>query len=184
MAFSDLFFSSLITFLFLDFNRSDRKGQLGPGKIPKSHLCIPNFHFHVSVSDLHIPRICPQTPHIFRQQNRQTDPGNRYCTSHGNWLWPHNFFSENVCFEFSVLCLYARYLNVYTHINCVWIGRCIIFKNVISQLKKYFQELRIWVAPLHQVQRRDCPLWFVLIELCKKFNGTVSRDFFASGNFV
>ncbi len=110
MAFSYLFFSSLITFLFLDLNKSDRKGQLGPVKIHKSHLCISNFHIHVSVSDLHIPRI---GPHILLQQNRHTDPGNIYCTSHGNWLWPHNFFSGNVCFEFSVLCLYARYLNVY-----------------------------------------------------------------------
>ncbi len=33
----------------------------------------PNLHIHVSVSDLYIPRICP---HIFLQQNRQTDPGN------------------------------------------------------------------------------------------------------------
>jgi hypothetical protein len=34
----------------------------------------PNFHVHVSVSDLYIPRI---GPHIFLQQNRQIDPGNR-----------------------------------------------------------------------------------------------------------
>jgi hypothetical protein len=33
----------------------------------------PNFHIHVSVSDLYIPRI---GPHIWLQQNRQTDPGN------------------------------------------------------------------------------------------------------------
>ncbi len=33
----------------------------------------PNFHIYVSVIDLYIPRICP---HIFLQQNRQTDPGN------------------------------------------------------------------------------------------------------------
>ncbi len=32
----------------------------------------PNFHIHVSVSDLYIPRICP---HISLQQNRQSDPG-------------------------------------------------------------------------------------------------------------
>jgi hypothetical protein len=31
----------------------------------------PNFHIYVSVSDLCIPRI---GPHIFLQQNRQTDP--------------------------------------------------------------------------------------------------------------
>jgi hypothetical protein len=33
----------------------------------------PNFHIHVSVSDLYVPRIGPPT---FLQQNRQTDPGN------------------------------------------------------------------------------------------------------------
>jgi hypothetical protein len=32
---------------------------------------IPNFHFHVSVNDLYIPRI---GPHIFLQQNKQTVP--------------------------------------------------------------------------------------------------------------
>ncbi len=32
----------------------------------------PNFHIHVSASDLYIPRI---GSHIFLQQNRQTDPG-------------------------------------------------------------------------------------------------------------
>jgi hypothetical protein len=33
----------------------------------------PNFHTQVSMSDLYIPRI---SPHIFLQQNRQTDCGN------------------------------------------------------------------------------------------------------------
>ncbi len=33
----------------------------------------PNFHIHVSVSNLHIPRI---GPHIWLQQYRQTDPIN------------------------------------------------------------------------------------------------------------
>ncbi len=37
------------------------------------HGLIPNFHIHVSVSDLYIPRI---GPHLFLQQNRQIDPGN------------------------------------------------------------------------------------------------------------
>jgi hypothetical protein len=32
----------------------------------------PNFHIHVSVSDLNIPRI---GPHIFLRQNRHTNPG-------------------------------------------------------------------------------------------------------------
>ncbi len=34
----------------------------------------PNFHIHVSVSDLYIPRI---GPHIFLLPNMQTDPWNK-----------------------------------------------------------------------------------------------------------
>jgi hypothetical protein len=34
----------------------------------------PNFHIHVSVNDLYIPR---DGPHIFLQQNRQTDCENK-----------------------------------------------------------------------------------------------------------
>ncbi len=33
----------------------------------------PNFHIHVSVSNIYNPRIFP---HISLQQNRQTNPGN------------------------------------------------------------------------------------------------------------
>jgi hypothetical protein len=48
---------------------------------PKSHLdnfwelrgLSHNFHIHVSVSDLFIPRI---GPHFWLQQNRPTDTGN------------------------------------------------------------------------------------------------------------
>jgi hypothetical protein len=42
-------------------------------------LCGSQFHFHihVSVSDLYIPRI---SPHIWLQQNRKTDPGNKSLT--------------------------------------------------------------------------------------------------------
>jgi hypothetical protein len=36
------------------------------------HSLSPNFHIHVSVSDLCVPRI---GPHISLQQNRQNDPG-------------------------------------------------------------------------------------------------------------
>ena len=43
---------------------------------PERKLCglVPNFHIHVSVSDLRIPRI--RLPK-WLQQNRQTDPGNK-----------------------------------------------------------------------------------------------------------
>ncbi len=36
-------------------------------------LKLRGLHIHVSVIDLYIPRI---GPHIFLQQNSQTDPGN------------------------------------------------------------------------------------------------------------
>jgi hypothetical protein len=38
-------------------------------------FCLPNFHIHVSVSDLYIPRI---NLLILPQPNRQTDPWNIY----------------------------------------------------------------------------------------------------------
>jgi hypothetical protein len=43
--------------------------------IPRKELrgLSPNFHMHVSVSDLYIPQI---GPHIWLQQKRQTDTGN------------------------------------------------------------------------------------------------------------
>ncbi len=40
---------------------------------PELYVLSPNFHIHVSVSDLHIPRIGLPT---LLQANRQTDPGN------------------------------------------------------------------------------------------------------------
>jgi hypothetical protein len=48
----------------------------------------PNFHIHVSVSDLYIPRI---GPHISLQQNRQTDPGNISISTYEcrNWETEH-----------------------------------------------------------------------------------------------
>jgi hypothetical protein len=41
---------------------------------PEKELCglSPNIHIHVTVSDLHIPRI---NPHIWLQQNMWSDPG-------------------------------------------------------------------------------------------------------------
>jgi hypothetical protein len=44
-------------------------------RIPGKELCglSPNSYIHVSVIDVYIPRI---GPHIWLQQNRQTDPRN------------------------------------------------------------------------------------------------------------
>jgi hypothetical protein len=38
--------------------------------IPGKEIAQPNFHIHFSVSNLYIPRI---GPHIFLQQNKQTN---------------------------------------------------------------------------------------------------------------
>ncbi len=69
----------------------------------------PNFLIHVSVSDLCIPRISPQSTY-FLQQNigiPLTD----------TWMWklglrPRNSFSGNICFEFSVLVLCSVVLQL------------------------------------------------------------------------
>jgi hypothetical protein len=73
----------------------------------------PNFHIHVSVSDFYISRIGPA---ISLQQNRQTDQGNIKNPSQTheceNWdLRPHNTFSGNICFEFSVASLQCMQLT-------------------------------------------------------------------------
>ncbi len=50
---------------------TENSKQIFPDKELRGHSS--NFHIHVSVSDLYIPRI---GPHIFLQPNRQTDRGN------------------------------------------------------------------------------------------------------------
>ncbi len=73
---------------------------------PKKELrgLSPNFHIHVSVSDLYIPTFGPP---IFIQQNKQTDQRN-ILISHRNMnvlIGTGKSFPGNICFEFSVLCL-------------------------------------------------------------------------------
>jgi hypothetical protein len=63
---------STTALLFQQLHSLQRKSHLW---VPRRELrgLSPNSYIHVSVSDLYIPRICP---HIWLQQNRQTDPGN------------------------------------------------------------------------------------------------------------
>ncbi len=74
----------------------------------------PNFHIHVSVSDLYIPRI---GPHI--SSSRKDRPiVEIYNSLTGTWMWklglrPRNPFSGNICFKFWAFCLCSaevRYL--------------------------------------------------------------------------
>ncbi len=66
----------------------------------------PNFHIHVSVSDLYRPRM---GPHISSSRRGRPIVGiNKSLT--GTWMWklglrPRYSFSGNTCFEFAVFCL-------------------------------------------------------------------------------
>ncbi len=66
----------------------------------------PNFHIHVSVSNLYIPRI---GPHIsYSRIDRSLVGIYKSLTDTSMWklgLWPRHSFSGNICFEFSVLAL-------------------------------------------------------------------------------
>ena len=66
---------------------------------------VPNFHIHVSVSNLYIPRIDPP---ILLQQYRQTNPE----TSHRyiNWQQGSAVSFWNICYEFSVQCPCSVYV--------------------------------------------------------------------------
>jgi hypothetical protein len=66
----------------------------------------PNFHIHVSVSNLYIPRI---GPHIF--SSRKGRPiVEIYNSLTDTWIWklglrPRYSFSGNICFKFPAFCL-------------------------------------------------------------------------------
>ncbi len=71
------------------------------------HGLSPNFHIHVSVSDLYILRI---GPHIscYRIGRSIVVMYKSLTASTCIWksgLWPRNSFSANICFEVSVLVL-------------------------------------------------------------------------------
>jgi hypothetical protein len=66
----------------------------------------PNFHIHVSLSDLYIPRI---SLHISSSRTGRPIVG-LYNSLTDTWLWklglrPRYFFSGNICYKFSAFCL-------------------------------------------------------------------------------
>ncbi len=66
----------------------------------------PNFHIHLYVSDLCVPRIVQ----IFPCSRIGRPNVGIYKSLTDTWMWklglrPRNSFSGNICFEFSVLCL-------------------------------------------------------------------------------
>ncbi len=70
-------------------------------------MCLcPNFHIHVSVSDLYSPRIFP---HISYSRKGRPIVG-IYNSLTDTWMWklglrPRYSFSGNICFKFSSFCL-------------------------------------------------------------------------------
>ncbi len=107
----------------------------------KSHLCIPflgiarpqfrNFHIHVSMSDLYIPRI---SPHISCSRIGRPIIGiYKSLTDTWMWklgLWPHNSFSGNICFEFLVMVL-CSVINGLAHLRNRGFAICgLIMKNL------------------------------------------------------
>ncbi len=76
----------------------------------------PNFHIHVSVSDLYIPMI---VPHISSSRIGRPIVG-IYKSLTDTWRWklglrPQYSFSGNICFKIFVLCLYSVFKNVTAH---------------------------------------------------------------------
>ncbi len=66
----------------------------------------PNFHIHVSVSELYIPRI---GPHISSSRKGSPIVG-IYNSLTDTWMWklvlrPRYSFSGNICIKFSAFCL-------------------------------------------------------------------------------
>ncbi len=66
----------------------------------------PNFHIHMSVNDLYIPRI---GPHISSSRNGSSVVG-IYNSLTETWMWklglrPRYSFSGNICFKFSAFFL-------------------------------------------------------------------------------
>ncbi len=74
----------------------------------------PNFHIHVSMSDLYIPRIGPHIP-----SSRKGRPiVGIYNSLTDTWMWklglmPRYSFPGNICLKFSAFCLCSVYLWAY-----------------------------------------------------------------------
>ncbi len=103
----------------------------------KSNLCIPFMGIARPQSQFPHSCVCERCIYsqdrstYFLQQNRQTDHGNGNKSLSDTWMWklrlrPHNSYSVNICFEFSVLCLCSvmpRHQEKYrlnTHFNVTY----------------------------------------------------------------
>jgi hypothetical protein len=78
----------------------------------------PNFHIHMSVSDLYIPRIGPHTVLSCSKIGRSMVVIYKSLTDTWMWklgLWPRSSFSKNICFEcfgiVSLQCIHDNFLR-------------------------------------------------------------------------
>ena len=110
----------------------------------------PNFHIHVSVSDLYIPRI---GPHISSSRKGRPIVG-IYNSLTDTWMWklglrPRYSFSGNICFKFLAFCLYSvRYIRMYKFLKCLWKAKNIIRKLDCQVSKSPIKILSIFVNTL------------------------------------
>ncbi len=100
---------------------------------------VQNFHIHVSVRDLYIPMI---GPHIFLQQNRQTDRGK---SPRDTLMWklglrPRYSFSGNMCFEFGVVCLCSAFYKPPGFSWMLWISMPVFCVNPLTGFCFLLQE--------------------------------------------
>ncbi len=75
----------------------------------------PNFHIHVSVSDLCISRI---GPHIFLQQNRPTNHGNNKSLT-DTWMWKLGLLAAQFFFWGYLFRIFSI-----VSLQCVWHAVC------------------------------------------------------------
>jgi hypothetical protein len=87
----------------------------------------PNFHIHVSVNDLYIPRI---GPHISSSRKGRPIVG-IYNSLTDTWMWKlglksRYLFSGNIFFQFSAFCLCSVHVNL---LGVGWLGRLLLVQQ-------------------------------------------------------
>ncbi len=120
----------------------------------------PYFHSHVSVSDWCISRI---SPHIFLQQNRQTNHGNicinrsqtREC---GNWDWGPLIWKLPALWVWSFMDGSSPLKYVHIRIHYLYICPCILYKFL--HLRRIFASLWSEFCKLYFICQRSVWRYF------------------------
>ncbi len=109
----------------------------------------PNFHIHVSVSDLYIPWI---GPHISYSRKGRPMVG-IYNSLTDTWMWklglrPRYSFSGNICFKFSAFCLCSVVHVCQSHrLNSTWKMRQLFhpgpFLRIVFNFQRPFSSFQV-----------------------------------------